>query len=90
MTLLNFADEIRNSTNYGGFASMRSKVLESLGEALAVYVEEVLYMMRHDEVEDAAIGQSFLDLAAEFNGLVRDKRAAEVVRRRAAAIAAAA
>lgn len=90
MTLLNFADETRNSTNYGGFASMRAKVLESLGEALDIYVEEVLDMMRHNEVEDPEIGYKFLDLAATFNGLVRDKRAAEIVRRRAAAIAAAA
>lgn len=90
MTLLHFADELRNSANYGGFASMRAKLLESLGEVLDVYVEEVLDMMRHGEVEDPAIGQTFLNLAATFSGLVRDRRAAEIVRRRAAALNAAA
>lgn len=90
LTLLQFAEEIRNSANYGGFASMRAKVLESIGETLDVYVEEVLDMMRHDEVEDPAIGHAFLELAARFAGLVRDRRAAEIVRRRAAALNAAA
>lgn len=90
LTLLQFAEETRNSANYGGFASMRAKVLESIGETLDVYVEEVLDMMRHDEVEDPAIGHSFLDHAARFAGLVRDRRAAEIVRRRAAALNAAA
>jgi len=90
LTLLHFAEELRNSANYGGFASMRTKLLESLGETLDVYVEEVLDMMRHDEVEDPAIGHGFLDLAATFAGLVRDRRAAEIVRRRAAALNAAA
>ncbi|WP_374571642.1 hypothetical protein [Phenylobacterium sp.] len=90
MSLLNFAEEIRSSANYGGFASMRTKVLESLGEAIDIYVEEVLDMMRHGEVEDPAIGHAYLNLAATFAGLVRDRRAAEVVRRRAAALTAAA
>jgi hypothetical protein len=90
MTLLTFADELRNSANYGGFASMRAKVLESIGETLDVYVEEVLDMMRHEEVQDPALGQAFLNLAATFAGLVRDRKAAEIVRRRAAALNAAA
>lgn len=87
IALLSFAEAIRNSANYGGFASMRAMLLEELGVALDTYVEEALDMMRHNEVEDPSIGQSFLDLAATFNGLVRDRRAAEIVRRRAAAAA---
>jgi hypothetical protein len=90
IALLTFAEEIRNSANYGGFASMRAKLLEELGEALDLYVEEVLDMMRHNEVEHPSIGQSFMNLAATFNGLVRDRRAADIVRRRAAAASASA
>lgn len=84
-TLLTFTDEIRNSANYGGFASARAKMLERVGETLDHYVEDVLDTLRHNEAEDPAVAKAFLAVAADFNGLVRDRRAADVVRRRAAA-----
>lgn len=90
VTLLSFVEEIRNSANYGGFASMRAKLLEKLGEALDAYVEEVLELMRRNEVEDVEIAYSFLDQAATFGGLVRDKRAGDIIRRRSAAARASA
>jgi hypothetical protein len=83
-TLLVFANEVRFSSNYGGFASARSKLLESLGEQLDAYVEEVLEQHRTGETPGEAAARSFLSVAADFNRLVRDDKAADLVRRRVA------
>ena len=83
-SLLHFAEGIRASANYGGFASMRAKVMETSGEALDQYVEDVLSLVRDGEVPDREIAARFLQIAAEFAGLVHEPRASEIVRRRAA------
>ena len=85
VTLLTFASDIRSSANYGGFAAARGKMLESLGDVLDTYVEEVLDHLRTEDVEDEDVAYAFLEVAAEVSRLVRDERAAELVRRRAAA-----
>jgi hypothetical protein len=83
-TLLIFAGEVRFSSNYGGFASARSKMLEHMGEQLDQYVEELLDLLKTGEAVNEAHARSFLSVAADFNRLVRDDKAAELVRRRAA------
>jgi hypothetical protein len=85
MTLLTFAEVIRSSANYGGFASTRAKVIEKVGEELDNYVEEALTLIRDHEVEDREMAAGFLRHAAEFAGLIRDPRACDIVRRRLAA-----
>lgn len=85
-TLLTFAQEIRSSANYGGFASARGKMLEKLGDMLDTYVEEVLDEIRAGDVADEAVAHAYLEVAAEISLLVRDEKAAELVRRRAAAV----
>jgi hypothetical protein len=61
-----------------------------LDKALETYIQEVLDLMSHGEAP-VEIGRTYLDIAAEVLGLVRDPKAAELVRRRTvAAIAAAA
>lgn len=85
ITLLTFAQEIRSSANYGGFASARGKTLDKLGEMLDTYVEEVLDHLRTGDVEVEDVAFAYLEIAAEASLLVRDERAAELVRRRAAA-----
>lgn len=87
-TLLTFAGAVRFSSNYGGFASARSKLLDGLGEQLDQYVEELLDLLKTGEAENAANAQAFLAVAAEFSRLVRDDKAADLVRRRAAAAVA--
>jgi len=84
-TLLVFTSEVRNSAAAGGFASTRAKALELMETRLDKYVEDILEEIRseHDEFHDRA--RAFLDIAAEFCGLVRDEKAAQIVRRRAAA-----
>jgi hypothetical protein len=86
MTLLTFAQEVRSSANYGGFAAARGKMLEKLGDMLDSYVEEVLDLLRTGDAEDEAVGYAFLEIAAEVSLMVRDEKAAELVRRRAAAV----
>ncbi|WP_411288248.1 hypothetical protein [Phenylobacterium sp.] len=85
LMLLTFAQEIRSSANYGGFAAVRGKMLEKLGDLLDHYVEEVLDYLKTGDVEDEAIAQAFLGVAAQFALLVRGEKAADLVRRRAAA-----
>ena len=83
-TLLAFAEAIRPSANYGGFASTRAKVMEKAGESLDTYVEEVLSLVRDNEVPDREIAARFLQIAAEFAAPIHEPRAGDIVRRRAA------
>ena len=83
-TLLVFAAEVRFSSNYGGFAAARSKLLEGLGEQLDQYVEEVLELRKTGEPLSQTNARSFLAIAADFSRLVRDDKAADLVRRRTA------
>ncbi|HEX2561862.1 hypothetical protein [Phenylobacterium sp.] len=86
MTLLQFASDIRGCAGAGGFASSRAKMLEALAETVDTYVEDLLDRLRHGEVEDAAAARAYLEVAAEFAGLIHDPKAAQVVRRRASAV----
>jgi len=83
-TLLTFAEAVRTSANYGGFASTRAKVIEKIGETLDNYVEEVLALLREGEVEDPANAGRFLEIAAVCAALIRDQRSGDVIRRRGA------
>ena len=84
-SLLNFAEGIRPSAAYGGFSSTRAKVMENAAATLDQYVESVLSLVRDYEVADREIAARYLRIAAEFAGLIHDRRAAETVRRRAGA-----
>jgi hypothetical protein len=83
-TLLSFAHEIRLCANYGGFSAAHAKVMERLGETIDHYVEEVLDHVRTGDVADLSVAHSLLRAGAGFMGLVRDDKAAELIRRRAA------
>ena len=84
MTLLTFVHEIRLCANYGGFSAMHTKVTDKLGGMIDHYVDEVLDLLRTGDVADVAIAHAFLKIAAAAAGLVRDDKAAELIRRRAA------
>jgi len=88
-TLLTFLGEVRSSASDGGFASARAKVLEGVDEWLDAYIEELLEEIRADEGVDQARASVFLDIAAGFCALTRDDKAAQIIRRRAAAARAA-
>jgi hypothetical protein len=86
VTLLTFAHEVRLCANYGGFSAMHAKVIEKLGGAIDQYVEDVLADVRNGDVADVSIAGAYLKIAAAMAGLVRDDKAAELIRRRATAV----
>lgn len=83
VTLLSFSDELRSTANYGGFSSARNKMVERLGEYVDHYVDEVLDLIRTDEVEDVGIASAYLEHAALLDQLIRGGKAGELIRRRA-------
>ena len=83
--LLTFLSEVRSSAQAGGFASARAKVLEAADARVDAYVEDLLEELRGGEASDPGRARAFLDIAAEYCGLIRDEQAARIVRRRAAA-----
>lgn len=85
LCLLTFAEGIRTSANYGGFASARAKTMEKAGETLDNYVEEVLDMLKHDEIEDRDRARSYLEIAGRCAALIYEPRAQSIIARRAAA-----
>ena len=87
-TLLVFVAELRASANPGGFAAARNRLLETLGEQLDPLVEDLLDALKTAAPEEAKHAQGYLAAAADFSAWVRDEKAAELVRRRAAAAAA--
>ncbi|MCR5872954.1 hypothetical protein LRS10_01315 [Phenylobacterium sp. J426] len=86
-TLLAFVQEVRSSANYGGFAAARSRMLEHVGEYIDIYVEELVDLVKTGDVEDPDRAQAFLGVAADLSLLLRGEKAADLVRRRAAAAA---
>jgi hypothetical protein len=84
-TLLMFLHEIRNSAIAGGFASARAKAMEILEARLDTYVEDVLDHLRDPDITDGMRARAYLNIAAELCGIARDAKAAQLVRRRAAA-----
>jgi len=86
-TLLTFVQEVRSSANYGGFAHARSKMLETVGEYIDIYVEELVDLVKTGDVPDPDLAQDFLGVAADLSLLLRGEKAADLVRRRAAAAA---
>jgi hypothetical protein len=89
MTLLHFASDVRASASAGGFASTRAKALENICARIDSYVEDLLDHLRSggedatEEENDRA--RAYLEILADFSGLARDDKAAQIVRRRAAA-----
>lgn len=83
-SLLTFAEGIRASANYGGFASTRAKVIEAAGETLDQYVEDVLGLVRENEAPDRELAARFLQIAAEYASPIHEPRAGDIVRKRAA------
>ena len=83
--LLTFALESRSSANHGGFASSRGKLIEAVCGIIDDHVEETLAELRSGDPLDVAITAQHLEAAAELRVAVGDEKAAEVIRRRAAA-----
>jgi hypothetical protein len=74
----------RAAAQVNGFGALRTKLMESQDQALETYVQDVLDLM-HSGQAPVEIARAHLDVAAEAFGLIRDPKAAELVRRRAVA-----
>lgn len=83
--MLAFIERSRAAAATGGYASTRAKMIEKLDDRLDHYVEDVLDYLRGDGPDKAASARQHLDAAARLIGLLRDEKAAQIVRRRAAA-----
>jgi hypothetical protein len=81
--LLGFLYESRTSASYGGFGAVRAKVVEALDPKIDQYAEDLLESLHAGE-GDPERTRAFLEITAEFLGLIRDPKAAEIVRRRTA------
>ena len=82
--LLALLHGVRSAASIGGFGALRTKLIETLTYRLDQYTEDLLDLL-HSGQSDPDRVRAYLEVAAEFTGLVQDPQAAEIVRRRAAA-----
>jgi hypothetical protein len=80
-----FLDRSRTSATVSGFGAARAKVAEMLETRLDEYIEDLLHTIRSGEVADLDCAQALLETAAGFVGVLHGDKAAQIVRRRAAA-----
>jgi hypothetical protein len=83
--LLTFFEQSRTAANHAGYGSARTKAGERLDSRLEQYVEDLLDMLRADDVKNVERVRAYLDAAATLVGVARGDKAAQIVRRRAAA-----
>jgi len=83
--LMGFFDRSRISASSSGFGAARTKLGEMLEARLDQYVEDLLEAMRSEDAPDLDRIHAYLEAAAGFIGDIRGEKAAQIVRRRAAA-----
>jgi hypothetical protein len=81
---LAFLCETRTTAGYGGFGAVRAKVVEALDPRIDQYAEDLLELLHNGEGGPVERVKAYLEITAEFLGLVRDPKAAEIIRRRTA------
>jgi hypothetical protein len=86
MASLTFFDSVRVSAAQGGYGTVRGKVCEDITHGLDGYLEELLAMLHGGEIHNIDIAHAYLEVLAGFMGLVQGEKAAQIVRRRAAAV----
>jgi hypothetical protein len=85
MASLTFFDRVRVSAAQGGYGTVRGKVCEDVTHGLDSYLEELLAMLHGGEIQNIDVARAYLEVLAGFMGLVQGEKAAQIVRRRAAA-----
>ena len=83
--LLTFAEAVRSFATEGGFGGTHAKMVDTVGRRIDQYVDDVLEQMRLGDLTDDDRAREYLDVAAAMLTLIRDKKAAGLIRRRAAA-----
>ena len=84
-SLLAFAEEVRSHADTGGFGATRARILEAVDKHIESYVEDALEHLRAEEIEEPERVRAFLAVAADILALIKDEKAAQIVRRRLAA-----
>jgi hypothetical protein len=82
---LAFFEQCRASANQAGYGSTRTKAGERLDARLGQYVEDLLELLRGEEVQTPERIRSYLNAAADLVAVARGEQAAAIIRRRAAA-----
>lgn len=80
-----FFDHSRHCASQSGFGSARAKTAERIEARLDQYVEDLLELMRTAEPDMLERVKLYLEVAAGVMEAVRDEKAGQIVRRRAAA-----
>ena len=83
--LMAFFDHSRSSAGQSGYGTARAKAGEMIEDRLDQYVEDLLEMLRAEQVDSVERIHAYLEVTAGFMGAARDEKAAQIVRRRAAA-----
>ncbi|MEO8113564.1 MAG: hypothetical protein ABI655_04215 [Phenylobacterium sp.] len=86
ITLLSFARDVRSSADFGGFAAIRTKLLEKTGEMLGRYLDELVDLMKTADAEEMENARAFLKVVAQFAAIVLVDKDADQMRRRLALI----
>ncbi len=87
MAGLTFFDKSRLCASQGGYGVVRAKVCEEITHGLDSYIEDLLGLLHaKDEGLNLEVANAYLDVVAEFMGLIQDQKSAQIVRRRAAAV----
>jgi hypothetical protein len=83
--LLSFLEACRATAAVAGFGSLRGKVIESLEKRIDPYVEDLMERLRDEEDAAPELVRAYLEVAADFLGMIRGPDSAQIIRRRAAA-----
>jgi hypothetical protein len=89
MAALTFFDKVRICAPLGGYGTVRARVCEEITHGLDSYLDDIISLLHGKDaldVPDAEIAQAYMGVLADFMGLTQDPKAAQIVRRRAAAV----
>jgi hypothetical protein len=80
-----FFDYSRQFASQSGYGAARTKAAEKVEARLDQYIEDLLEMLRSQQVEALERVRQYLDISAGVMVAVRGEKAGQIVRRRAAA-----
>jgi len=84
MASATFFDRVRGPAALGGYGTVRAKVCEDVTYGLDGYLKDLLAILHSGEAADMSIARAYLEVGADFMGLIQDLKSAQIIRRRAA------
>lgn len=84
MAIATFFDRVRGPAALGGYGTVRAKVCEDVTNGLDGYLQDLLAILHAGEAADMSIARAYLEVGADFMGLIQDLKSAQIIRRRAA------